>query len=410
MKKILLFSIFVLVLPIVYSQTLPQEAHTLLIEKIEVPQIIYPGDTFTLTLYVRKAWDEPIDDPYVYLEGRYPLLRVSPTSPTKLEPLTYEYDPWFRKFAKATYNITVEPDALAGSYTLYAVFSFTKYSPALGLHGARERFTEKVPITLTIKGKPMLEISTEGSKPQKIYPGDIAQVKFSISNLGNHIARNVIAYFSSPTNITVMWYSREIYVGNIPPNSRNFGTIVIDVPDDIRPGTYTIPARLTFESWDGRRHARYTNLKIKVENEASFDVSDVAIETLKSDTKDNIVSFLITNSGTKKAEDVRVILRASYPFTPTGGEYYVGDLEIGEETYIHFHVDVDSKASSQKYPVDLIVMWKEDEKEKNKVIHTSIQVKKEEKPTKLYATILGAVLIMMLGVKKVIKSRRKKNE
>lgn len=89
----------------------------------------------------------------------------------------------------------------------------------------------------------------------------------------------------------------------------------------------------SFESWDGRRHERYTNLKIKVENETSFDVSDV--------------------------EDVRVILRASYPFTPTGGEYYVGELK--------------------------------------------------KKKNKLYATI-GAILIMMLGVKKVIKSRRKKNE
>jgi len=402
MKKILGIFVFCALLSfsLGYSTSaLPQNSHTLLIEDIELPEVIYPGDTFALTFYVRNAWYEPIDDPYVYLEGKYPLLKVSPTKPIKLEPLVYEYDPWFRKFAKVSYNITVEQDATAGVYTLYAVFSFTKCSQALSMQGcAKERFTEKIPIKITIRGKPKLEIFPEASKPDKIYSGDTAEIKFSVANLGSDIARDVVASFSSIENIDVLWYSKKVYLGNIAPKAKNFGTIRIDVDEEAIAKSYELPVKMVYESWDGKEHVRYTKLKIDIEEKADFEVSP-AKEILLSDSKENLVTFTIKNKGTKTAEELKLILRASYPFTPTGGEYYVGELKPGQEVNVKFHVDVDKKASSQRYPIDIIFQWKND-KEYSKVVSSYIEVEKKESKAWVYAIPLLIVIAIAIAIKK----------
>ncbi len=406
MKKILGIFVFCVLLSfsLGYSTSaLPQNSHTLLIEDIELPEVIYPGDTFTLTFYVRNAWYEPIDDPYVYLEGGYPLLKVSPTKPIKLEPLIYEYDPWFRKFAKVSYNITVEKEATAGTHTLYAVFSFTKCSQALSMYGcAKERFTEKIPITITIRGKPELEIFSEASKPEKIRSGDTAEIKFSTVNMGDDIARDVVACFSSIKDIDVLWYSREVYLGNIAPKAKSFGTITLDIDEEAPAKSYDIPVKISYESWDGIRHVRYAKLKLDIEEEADFEVSP-ADEILLSDTKENPVTFTILNKGTKTAEELKLILRASYPFTPSGGEYYVGDLKPKQKAIVRFHVDVDKKASSQRYPVDLIFQWKEDNKEYTKTISSYIEVEKKSTKAWIY---LGLLFIIVIAI--VIKKMKTK--
>ena len=402
------FLIFVFILYPAYAQSIAQqETHTLLIEKIEVPDVIYPGDTFTLTFYVRNAWYRPVDDPFVYLEGGYPFLKVSPTKPIKLEPLIYEYDPWFRKFAKVSYNITVEKDAVAGSYTIYAVFSFTKCSPALRMEGcARERFTERIPIKITIRGKPKLKVFLEGSKPEEVYAGDRAEIEFSVANLGSDTARNCIAKFSASKDLKVFWYSKEIYLGDIKPRSKSFGKVVIDVPEDVKPGKYKIPVTILYKDWSGGLLKEYDEIEIEVKEEADFKAYP-ANEILESDTKDNYVSFFIENSGTKKAEELKVILRASYPFTPTGGEYYVGDLEPGEKAKVVFHVDVDAKASSQRYPVDIILQWKEEDEERSKVISSYIEVRKKKEPIEIYISALAVVLALIMIVKLKKKFSRK---
>jgi len=365
--------------------------------------VIYPGDTFTLTFYVRNAWYEPIDDPYLFLEGGYPLLKVSPTKPIKLEPLIYEYDPWFRKFAKVSYNITVEKKAIAGTYTLNVILSFTKCSQALSATGcAKERFTEKVPVTITIRGKPELEIFSEASKPEKVHAGDTAEIKFSITNMGNDVARDVVASFSSIEDIEVLWYSKKVYLGTIAPNAKSFGTITIDVNEEASAKSYEIPVNISYESWDGKKHARYTKLRIDIEEKADFEVSP-ASEILISDTKENPLTFTILNKGTKTAEELKLILRASYPFTPTGGEYYVGNLKPNQKAIVRFHVDVDKKASPQRYPVDIIFQWKEDNNEYSKVKSSYIEVEKKESKALIYLGVILLVIAIAI-IKKMKKS------
>lgn len=113
------------------------------------------------------------------------------------------------------------------------------------------------------------------------------------------------------------------------------------------------------------------------------------------------------NTGTNAAEDIRLTLRANYPFTPVGNEYYIERLAPGEATVAEFHVDVDSDAAKQRYPIDVVIKWKEeeDDEEQIDVKYSYVEVLKKERKIAYYvAALLGVVAIAAA----LVKRRKKK--
>jgi hypothetical protein len=123
-----------------------------------------------------------------------------------------------------------------------------------------------------------------------------------------------------------------------------------------------------------------TNIKsigVTLHSEADFEIKPVQ-NLVKAGESEQMVSFTVKNTGTKAAEDIRLTLRANYPFTPVGNEYYIERLAPGEATVAEFHVDVDSDAAKQRYPIDVVIKWKEeeDDEEHVKVKYSYVEVQK----------------------------------
>ncbi|WP_456474668.1 COG1361 S-layer family protein [Candidatus Pyrohabitans sp.] len=365
------------------------------------PEEIHPGDNFTLSFTVRNVWEwfGSVEDAYVYLEGEYPFLEVSPTQPKRLRGLGFELPGWKGSGASVSYNMSVDPTAEAGEYTIKAVLTYTRYSDAIGTRGGRERFTEIHPITITVYGKPEVEVYVKSSTPAKPRPGDTFKLAVKAVNLGSDMARNLLIYPRDVPGLDVLWSSESIYLGDIPAKGSASAGITIEAEDALKPGEYSLPVRIAYQ--DRKLHwvSKNASLRISIYEEAEFEVKPVHSLVTTGESQQR-VNFTVANTGTKPAEEIRLTLRANYPFTPVGNEYYIERLAPGEEAIAEFHVDVDSDASQQRYPVDVVIKWKEDDEERVKVKYSYVEVQRKEERLGYYiAALLGATILLAALIK-----------
>ncbi|NOZ82561.1 MAG: hypothetical protein GXN98_01900 [Euryarchaeota archaeon] len=182
---------------------------SLVLEDVKVePEPLYPGESFNLSFRVVNAWggDKYIGDAYVYLQGGYPFLNISPTQPVRLGTVTL-YG------TEVSYSLSVDPRAVEGVYPLKVVLSYTRYSEMVGTRGGSERFTEVHPVSIKVSGKPVVRVFLSGSEPEKPAPGDTVTLELRVANLGSGTARNVLVYAGDGEGISPEWSSRVVYVG-----------------------------------------------------------------------------------------------------------------------------------------------------------------------------------------------------
>lgn len=486
--------------------------HSLIISDLKTsPEEVHPGENFTLSFKVVNAWGagKLVKDAYVHLEGGHPFLRISPTQPKRLRGMGYDIDWWDSRGAEVSYNLSVDPSAVTGIYTINAVFSYTRYSDAVGTTGGDERFTEVHPIAIKVVGKTGLEVYVKSSKPEKPQPGDTVTLSLRVANLGSDSARNVLLYAGMLVGLAPEWGSREVYIGDIAPKGSASTSIILEASPELPPGEYLFPVDILYQDGSARWVSKNSSINItlggehwlevyvesskpekprpgdsitlllKVVNHGTSPVKEAVLEvgrtegvepiwssrkvyigdilakgsgvgkveleaeekattgdyalpvkvlsrgvrvgakgiavTLHSEAEFNIkpahklvkagvpeqgIGFEVKNTGTEAAEQIRLTLRANYPFTPVGSEYYIEHLGPGEAEVARFHVDVDSDAAEQRYPIDVVIKWKEDEEERVKVKYSYVEVLKEERKVAYYAAaLLGAVVVITALVK-----------
>lgn len=382
-----------------FAQTSTGDAG-LILKDIQVPDSVDPGDSFNISFKVENAWYTDSKEIYVYLEGGYPLLNISPTESYYIMRLGYEVPS--KTSAPLTFDLFVDESAPAGSYSVDVVLSYRRYSNALGVSGGYGRYREVIPITIEVKGDPNIEVFVKSSTPGEIKSGEGAEIYLEAVNTGTEEARNIIISSKSTEEIDVLWFSRMVYVGDVTPQKSKTAALSIDVDENVYAGEYALPIEVTYESPDGVKFSDSGKIDIPVEESVDFAVAPVK-SSANSGEKEKMISFNIQNTGDNLAEEVKATLRASYPFTPTGNEFFIGGLQPGDSATVSFHVDVDSDAASQRYPVDIIIQWEEDDKEYSKTETSFIDVSSIESDFEIYYwAALGffVILVVLIRIKK----------
>lgn len=383
----------------VFAQTSSGDAG-LVLRDIQVPPEIHPGDSFTISFKAENSWYADTKEIYVYLEGGYPILNISPTEPHYIKRLGYEY--LGKTSEPLSFNLSVDKSALAGSNTVNVVLTYRRYADALGVSGGYERYREIIPLLIKVKGRPDIEIFIKSSKPSEIRSGDDAEIRLEAVNTGTEEARNVLILSDSIDEIDVLWSSRTVYVGDILPQKSKTAVISIDVDDEIDAGEYALPIKVAYESPDGETISTSGEINVAIKESVDFAIAP-AVNSANAGDKEKMITFNVLNSGNNLAEEVKTFLRASYPFTPTGNEFFIGKLQPGESAHVIFHVDVDSDAASQRYPIDITIQWKEDDQQYSTTKSSFIEVFTVEEKWGNYALIavgITAFLIILVRIKK----------
>jgi hypothetical protein len=386
----------------VFAQTGP--GSVLVLKDIFTPSDVYPGDSFNISFKVENGWYAEAKEIYVYLEGGYPLLNISPTESYYIKKLGYESPS--KTSVPLTFDLSVDKSASAGSYTINVVLNLRRYADTIGVSGGYKRYREVIPVLIEVKGTPEIEVFVKSSTPGEIKSGEEVEIQLEVVNIGSDEARNILISPESIPEIEVLWFSGTVYVGDVAPQKSKTAAISIDVAEEADAKDYALPIKVIYETPEGETISEEGEIKIPIEESVDFAVIPVA-NSANSGDREKMITFDVQNTGDKVAEEVKAMLRASYPFTPTGNEYFIGELKPGESTEVSFHVDLDSGASTQKYPIDIIIQWEDDDKEYSKTDSSFVDVSRIESDPRVYYWITGGIvaLIILARIKRKIKKK-----
>lgn len=275
------------------------------------------------------------------------------------------------------YTVNVDSSAKEGIY---------RYSLELVYKSARE--LQQIDNTVTVdvplwKGE--LHVQSVLTIPTKIYP-DSKQVllKVAIVNSGRGAAKDLQLRLALKPPFTASSSSSDmIYIGNIPSGQGTEADFVIDVAPDASFGQYSV----ILGEQAGDRIIPIDQVSLYINEKVKFDIVSVNPDTVTSGDSGRVIKVELKNSGSVKADSVRVQLRVGNFFTGTLTDF-LGTMLAGETKVAFFTMDVDSKAQPKQYNIDLRIDWTQED---NSLDNTQTLV--------LYVVAPGApVTLIAIGV------------
>ena len=152
---------------------------------------------------------------------------------------------------------------------------------------------------------------------------------------------------------------------------------------------------------------------VKIDKGVDLEIEKTVFpQKLVSDIKDAPIQVSLRNTGNKPAHEIKLTLAAQYPFIPSGKSFFIDEIKPGETKEAIFHIDVDSAASSQIYPIDLSIEWKENDLLYSTTKSFGIPVEKSSNVPEFLNTktiilvVAGIVAIILLQVMRLRKRKK----
>jgi len=269
----------------------------------------------------------------------------------------------------------------------------------------------KIPVIISVDS-PVIDLSVLNSQPSKIRPGDTATITLKVWNKGEGVAKNVRVQALDKYPFTVAWANRDLIIGDIQSKAFSTANIQVEVKKNIVTPNWNLPIVLSYDNMNEREHFNSTeNLEVRLEDVADFIVERLQSQSVKPDDKWVPIIFQIKNIGTATAREIKVTLNTQYPITPSGKQEYVNVLNAGDAVNVTFHVDVDSQAVSQNYPVDIYLQWKE-ESDTQYTTSKSSSIRVESAGSKLWLYVLVVLVIaaVFIAMRRKSSSANKKKK
>ena len=306
------------------------------------------------------------------------------------------------KSVQASFTIRAKENAPSKKHELPVMLDYTNK------YGKGFDYSSKVPIMVSVY-EPSLEVSISDatSRPRA---GDDAAIVLQVRNKGDGLAKNVVLDVTSAGPVEVKWPTNKITIGDIAGGGKATATVNVKVQEGASEQEVSLPARLTFSSSNKQQSYDIPSIiSIGLERSANFIVVNSKSE-LRSNELWKEVVFSVKNTGNVPAKEIKISLNTQYPITPSGKDQYMPLLAPGESMDVAFHVDTDSKAVPQAYPVDLYFQWKEEgDKVYSVTKSSSLPVQSGIPDMSLYYALGGLVILAVVAMlyRKVKKAKKK---
>lgn len=364
------------------------------LENVRVGEV-RAGETFTVSFQVHNT-----------LNDRLRYVVVKAPAGTNFSPVggdTWSSGGEVERNSAVSGSLTFRADdnVIAGVYSI----PFTITSESKTLSGASfsgnvvnslQTLSTTESVNVRVVGAPELFLTLKSSQPAFIEAGKEALLNFEISNGGNDYARDVAVSIGSPENADLGSASREIYLGDIAPSGK--GTFSASIIPENGPDIRSVSMPISAKYYGGEREWLETvPLEMTAEIEARLSEGIVAFAGKNEERLD----FVVRNTGSDSAKNIRVSLITEFPITPSGRSAAIDVLSPGEEKTVSFTVDVDSKAAERDYPIQLGVSFEENRERKSSVLETEFPVKKAQSNAPYFIGLAGAGVLAILVFRKL---------
>ena len=268
-----------------------------------------------------------------------------------------------------TLSYTVDVDPLAGE-GIYRYDLMISYRSARELQQVEKTMIIDVPIW---RGD--LRIQSVFTLPTKLYPANKqVEIKVQIVNSGQAAAKDLQLKLDlkEPFRPSSSDSDRH-YVGTLPPGQVSEAEFIVDVDDDAQFGKYAI---IMVIDNDGDL-IPVDEVQIYLNEKVKFDIVSITPTTLAAGDAGRVIRVELRNTGTVKAESVRVQLRVGNFFSGTLTDF-LGTMLAGETKVAFFTMDVDSDTPEREYNFDLRIDWTQDDNSLDDTLLLSLNVKPAE--------------------------------
>ena len=296
------------------------------------------------------------------------------------------------------FALTVASDATAGIHRLTLILD---YKTARELLAVERTLSVDVPVwTGDVRVQNVVTV------PAKVYPGDNqVAVKAWLVNSGTGSTADLQArlLLQDPFQAS-SGGSDAFFLGTMQPGQVSEADFYVDISKSAKFGSYNL--KLVTDSTGSSGQVEVGQIPIYLSEKVIFEV--VQLEPKVVHAGDSGVSIRITvkNTGTVAADSVRAQLMVGNYFSGTLTDF-LGTMQPGESKTAYLTVDVDSKATSQVYKMDLRLDWTQSDNSLDNTLPVELQVTSAELPLPLIAM---AVVLLVLVAAVVVRRRRKAQE
>ncbi|MGA2918268.1 COG1361 S-layer family protein [Methanoregula sp.] len=235
------------------------------------------------------------------------------------------------------------------------------------------------------------ELSAYISGTNEFNPGDDVQLPVVIENTGLNefeydqpgiISRDDLPNTAKFLTVTLLpgdapmvVKSDPQMVGDLDGGSSVNAVFTTKINSDAAGGTYLVPVILNYTylytaDQYGVDLIHYTyktqnlilNIPVKIKSDVSINVLSATSDHLNVGTEGYIdmqIKNIGSENGTKSI--VKILQSGNSPILPTDSSVYIGDFPSGSTASCRYKVFVSSDAQNQTYPVDVVVIYQNDE-------------------------------------------------
>lgn len=201
-----------------------------------------------------------------------------------------------------------------------------------------------------------------------VAPGQTQQVTVQFVNDADEVddrvktARNVKATMQegdTPFSVSSGTHLLGVLQDGVPATSQ----FVVTAPEDVDPGTYKLPIKLTYEFDSDERETTTVYATVKVEDRASFRLVDVSSDLSVGDR--GSVTMQIENVGTENATAATVAFQSKTGNvlfgTNAATSSFVGDWQVNETKTVTVDANAPETAENGTYAVTASVSYDDED-------------------------------------------------
>ena len=293
------------------------------------------------------------------------------------------------------FALTVASDAVAGIHRLTLVLD---YKTARELLPVERTVSVDVPVWTGD-----VRVQNVATAPMKVYPGDnqIA-VKAWLVNSGTGSTSDLQArlVLQDPFQAS-SGGSDMFFLGTMQPGQVSEADFYLDINKAAKFGSYNL--KLVTDSGEPSAQVEVGQIPLYASEKVIFEVVQVEPQVVHAGDSGVSIRVTIKNTGTVEADSVRAQLMVGNYFSGTLTDF-LGTMQPGESKTAYLTVDVDSKATSQTYKMDLRLDWTQSDNSLDDTLPVELQVAPAALPVPLIA---AALVLIALVIIVVIRRRRK---
>jgi hypothetical protein len=296
--------------------------------------------------------------------------------------------------------LRIDPTAQGGTYQIivnnnYQDLLFNPYSSSSTLN-------------IFIEGTPQLSAHIIGTNPVDVYPGDVASITITVSNDGSFMAQAVNATLRADTPLIVKWSDSYASLGTINARQSKNAQFTIEIPKNVVKTEFPMYLDISYLDQNLNPITKTFYIIFYTKDKAMFYAINSGSDTMSPNENSRKAVFILNNTGTDVANDIRLTLQPQFPFSTDGSIRYISSLNPRESAPVTFITDIDKDATIGDYGLKMIIAYTDSQgKDQQDVIYVSLAVQNKSILKAVFSDYWFLWLLAIVGAIFLIRRRNK---